>query len=115
MNELLTDVSPGTPSIPNGSGAAAILSTGIGTFIFAVIAFAGDKSAAFKAHLVFYKPTGPLSGVVAIGVAVWLASWVLLGFLWGKTNVSVRGICASAMVLLVLGLLLTFPPIVDLL
>ena len=32
----------------NGSGAAAILSAGIGTFALAVLAIAGDKSALLK-------------------------------------------------------------------
>ena len=36
--------SSNTPALTNGSGAAAILAAGIGSFALAVLAFAGDKS-----------------------------------------------------------------------
>jgi hypothetical protein len=48
MNESDRAVFAGTSSIPNGSGAAAILAAGFGSFILAVLALAGDKSALIK-------------------------------------------------------------------
>jgi hypothetical protein len=115
MSELQTDVSAISPSIPNGSAAAAILAAGIGIFVFAVTAFAGDKSPAIKSALIFYKPTGPLSGVAAIGVVCWILCWAVLEWCWGKKTVSGKSVCTASLVLLALSLLLTFPPIVDLL
>jgi hypothetical protein len=41
MNTSGHVISPNTPAMPNGSGAAAILSAGIGAFALAVLAFAG--------------------------------------------------------------------------
>jgi|SRR6185312_6504458 len=115
MSERNTDLSVASPAIPNGSAAAAVLASGIGILVFAVTAFAGDKSPAIKSALIFYKPTGPLSGVAAVGVVCWILCWVLLEWRWGKKTVSAKGICAAALVMLALGLLLTFPPMVDLL
>jgi hypothetical protein len=43
-------------TMPNS--AAAIFAAGVGTFTLAILACAGDKSAAVKSSLIFYKPTG---------------------------------------------------------
>ncbi|MGB0122943.1 MAG: hypothetical protein WA419_16505 [Silvibacterium sp.] len=107
-------VSAKTPAIPNGSGAAAILSAGIGTFALAVLAIAGDKSALLKSYLVFYKPTGPLSGVTTVAILIWLFTWGILDWRWRSRTVAMSRISAAALALLGLGLLLTFPPIADL-
>lgn len=106
---------PNTPSLTNGSGAAAILSAGIGSFVLAILAFAGDKSPFLKSSLVFYKPTGPLSGVTTTAILVWLFVWGILELRWRKKTVSLRRTNTIALVLLGLSLLLTFPPLVDLL
>ena len=64
--------------------------------------------------MVFYKPTGPLSGVTTCAIFAWLVAWALLHRRWSSRNVSVARIAAAAFILLFLGLLLTFPPIADL-
>jgi hypothetical protein len=46
-----------TSGLTNGSGSA-VLAAGIGSFALAVLACVGDRSAAVKFILVFYKPTG---------------------------------------------------------
>jgi len=100
-------------SMPNGSGAAAILAAGVGSFALAVLAIAGDKSASVKAWLVFYKPTGPLSGVTTLALIIWILTWGILEGRWRKRTVAART-SFIALALLGLSLLLTFPPIVDL-
>jgi predicted membrane channel-forming protein YqfA (hemolysin III family) len=107
-------VSPNTSALTNGSGAAAVLSAGTGSFALAVLAVAGDKSALVKSSLVFYKPTGPLSGVTTTAILIWLATWGVLEWRWRKKTVSLSRISFVAFVLLGLSFLLTFPPIVDL-
>jgi hypothetical protein len=97
----------------NGSGAAAILAAGIGSFALAVLAIAGDKLALIKSGLVFYKPTGPLSGVTTIAILIWLFTWVILEWRWRKKDVAAGRVGVLALVLLGLSLLLTFPPIAD--
>jgi hypothetical protein len=103
------------PTIPNGSGAAAMLAAAIGSFVLAIIAFAGDKSVSIKNSLNFYKPTGPLSGVTTVAIVVWFLAWVFLEWRWGKRTVAIRRINRVSLAMLVLSILLTFPPIVDLL
>ena len=99
---------------PNGSGAAAILSAGVGTFMVGVLAIAADKWAGLKNMMVFYKPTGPLSGVTTCAIAVWILMWVILEMRWRRRTVAVTRVTTAALVLLGLSLLLTFPPIADL-
>jgi hypothetical protein len=110
-----SDVHPdSSPARTNGSGAAAILSAGIGCFALAVLAVAVDKSAFLKTSLVFYKPTGPLSGVSTTAIFIWLLTWGILEWRWRKSTVAMGQINAAAITLLGLSLLLTFPPIADL-
>jgi len=106
--------SPQTSLLPNGSGAGAILSAGIGSFALATLAMAGDKLAAIKKILNFYKPTGPLSGVTTMAILVWLIAWGILEWRWRGRSVAVGPISAAALALLLLSLILTFPPVGDL-
>ena len=107
-------VSFNPPALTNGSGAAAILSAGIGCFALAVLAIAGDKSPLIKGSLAFYKPTGPLSGVTTVAILVWLFVWGILEWRWRKMTVAAARINAIALALLLLSLILTFPPVGDL-
>ncbi len=100
---------------PNGGGAAALLAAGIGSFMVAFFALLGDKSTVIKSLMNFYKPTGPLSGVTTCAILVWLVAWVILHRRWSHRMVTLGPICTAAYVLLGLSLLLTFPPIADLL
>jgi hypothetical protein len=114
MNMPNSDASPNAPALTNGSGAAAILAAGIGSFALAVLACAGNKLAAVKTSLIFYKPTGPLSGVTTTAILIWLVAWGILEWRWRNTTVGVGLISVLALALLCLSLLLTFPPVVDL-
>ena len=100
--------------VANGSGAAAILSAGIGSFAVALFAIAADKSAFIKDLFVFYKPTVALSGETTVAILLWLAVWAILNWRWRKRNVSLQRINVIALVLLGFSLLLTFPPVGDL-
>ena len=108
------DLQENATVIPNGSGAAAILAAGIGSFALAVFSVAGDTSALLKRFFNFYNPTGPLSGVTTGAVVVWLAVWLILEWRWRRHTVSLLSVSVVAFVLLGLSLLLTFPPIADL-
>ena len=100
---------------PNGGGAAALLAAGVGSLMVAVFAILADKIGTIKSMMNFYKPTGPLSGVTTMAIVVWLVVWAVLHQRWSRRMVSLGPICTTALVLLGLSLLLTFPPIADLL
>jgi hypothetical protein len=92
-----------------------MMAAAIGSFVLAIIAFAGDKSIPVKNSLNLYKPTGPLSGVTTFAIVVWFLVWGFLEWHWGKRAVAMSRINRVSLALLVLSILLTFPPIVDLL
>ena len=101
--------------IPNGPGAAAILAAGVGCGALGCLAFAGDASPAVGKLLNFYNPVGTLSGVTTVTIVVWLATWFVLGRLWGNKTIVLGAVNIVAFALLAIGLLLTFPPFMDLL
>lgn len=113
MNPSDTVSPPNRPALSNGSGSAAILSAGIGCFALSVLAIAADQSTPIKSALVFYKPTGPLSGVTTVAILLWLCTWAALEARWRKKTVALGRMNLIAFVLLVLSFLLTFPPIAD--
>lgn len=98
----------------NGSGAAALLATGIGVFFLAALSVIADHISAVKSSMIFYRPTGPLSGVSSLAILVWLVVWVVLDARWKRHTVALKSIVTVALVLLALSLLLTFPPVGDL-
>ena len=101
--------------LENGPAGAAILSAGIGCFAVGALAVAADGSKPLAKLLTFYAPTGPLSGVSTVAIVIWLSIWLVLARLWGAKIVAMRKVNVAAFVLLAIGLLLTFPPIGDLL
>lgn len=114
QTKIVSSAASGASTQTNGAGAAAILAAGIGSFLLAVFAIAGDNSAALKSFFIFSKPTGPLSGVTTSAVVLWLVVWAMLHARWRTRTVPLDRINAIAVALLLLSLLLTFPPVADL-
>jgi len=112
---MTTTETHATPAVrPNGSGAAAILSAGIGSFAVGLLAIVADQSSSLKSLFAFYKPTGSLSGVTTVAILIWLFAWGILEWRWRNKAVALGRIQAAALALLGVGLLLTFPPIAEL-
>jgi hypothetical protein len=107
--------SPSTDRMPNGSGAAAVLAAGIGSFMIGAFAILADKVEGLRKLMNIYRPTGPLSGVAAAAIVVWLIIWMSLEMRWKDRDVALARINTVAFLLLGLSVLLTFPPVVDLL
>ncbi len=102
-------------SLPNGPGAAAILSAGLGCFLLSVFAVLADASKPVAKFFTFYVPTGPLSGVTTTAIFLWLVLWLVLARMWRHRSVALAKINVAGFVFLLLGILLTFPPFADLL
>ncbi|MGB8480970.1 MAG: hypothetical protein WCE63_19365 [Acidobacteriaceae bacterium] len=106
---------PVEPGLPNGPGAAAILSAGIGCFLLSVFAVVADASKPVARFFTFYVPTGPLSGVTTTAIFLWLVTWMALARMWRHRTIALAKINVAAFAFLLLGILLTFPPFADLL
>ncbi len=114
MSAVNASTTANARDFPNGGGAAAVLAAGVGSFLVAVFALVGDKSSTIKSLMIFYKPTGPLSGVTTSAIIVWLVAWLIFHRRWQNRMVAMGRVRAAALILLILGVLLTFPPIADL-
>jgi hypothetical protein len=101
--------------LTSGPGAAAILAAGIGSLALGVFAFAGDAVHAIGQAFSIWPPSGPLSGVTTAAVIVWLISWFALNRVWAAREVNLMPVNVAAFAMLAAGLLLTFPPFVDML
>ncbi|MBM4141546.1 MAG: hypothetical protein FJ242_08740 [Nitrospira sp.] len=97
-------------NLTNGPVAAAILSAGIGSMVLGLFTTLAEAIDSVKKALVFYNPVGPLSGKTTLAVITWLVSWIILGSLWKNKQVSFSGISAASVILIILGLIGTFPP-----
>lgn len=99
----------------NGPAGAAILSAGAGCCALGILALVADASRPVSHWLTFYFPTGPLSGVSSIAILLWLAMWLVLAQRWKTKTVAIARINALAFALLLIGFLLTYPPLGNLL
>jgi hypothetical protein len=119
MNQTPPQDTPTTPQggelLSNGPAGAAIVSAGAGCAYLGILAVAADASKPLARLLTFYLPTGPLSGVSTVAILLWLGTWFILAKRWRKKTVAIAKVNATAFLLLVLGILLTFPPFGDLL
>lgn len=99
--------------LKNGAAAAAILAAGIGSFILGLVTTLAAMSEAVASGLNWYRPAGPLSGKTSLAVIVWLVAWVVFHTRWKDTQIPFNHIFIITLVLIGLGLLLTFPPIFE--
>ena len=99
--------------LTNGTGGAAILAAGIGALALGVFAFAGDAVHWIGRAFSIWPPSGALSGVTTAAIAVWLGSWYWLARRWRGRTVALAWVNSAAFVMLLTGLLLTFPPFMD--
>jgi hypothetical protein len=108
----VSDTAGGT--IANGPGAAAILAAGIGSAALGVFALSNDAIPAVNHFFTFYHPTGGLSGITTCAVIVWLVAWFILSRAWSGQTVAMAKVNLASFALLAVGVLLTFPPVMDL-
>ncbi len=100
-------------SVKNGPAAAALLAGGIATVVYGIIIILSEGIPAIGTALNWYNPAGPLSGKTSLAVILWLILWAILGNQWKDKDVDFQRTSTAALVLLVIGLLLTIPPVFD--
>jgi hypothetical protein len=100
------------PGKPNGPVAAALLAGGIGNAVLGVVTFANQvkPASAFSQWLVWYKPVGALAGKSSLAILAFLLAWMVLGLLWRQRELRFGRIAILSFILLLVGLIGTFPP-----
>lgn len=98
---------------PSGPGAAIVLSAGIGSAVYGLAVVGASASPSIQQALNWWAPGGPLVGKTSVGVIAWLASWLVLHLLWRRKELPFGKVWAVALTLIVLGFVLTFPPVFE--
>jgi hypothetical protein len=99
---------------PNGPVAAVLLAGGIGAATLGVVTTLAEASGSFAQSLAWIPAVGPLTGKTLVSVIVFFTAWLVLHFLFRGKEVNFNQIVTISMVLLVIGLLGTFPPFFEL-
>jgi len=94
--------------------AVALLAGGIGSAVLGLMTILAEASASVKTALTWSTPVGALSGKTGWAVIAFFVSWLVLQVIFRGKNVNFARFTTVALVLLVFGLLATFPPIFDL-
>jgi hypothetical protein len=100
----IADVEP-----PSGPAAALILAGGIAVLCMGIVTTLGEASTGIADALTWDDGVGPLSGKTLITVIVFAAAWAILTAVWRRSNPSLRTITIVSVLLIVLGLIGTFP------
>ena len=98
----------------NGPAAAALLAAGIGSLALGLFVILAEASKSVNNAFNFYNPVGPLSGKTTVAIVIWILSWMILHSSWKNKQVGFTGVFTVSLILIVLGLLGTFPPFFDL-
>lgn len=98
----------------NGPALAAIVAAGLGVLVLGLCTLLAEVSKATNDALNWWPPAGPLVGKTGVAVIAWLVTWAAFHLAWRRREVSFRTWWAVALGLILIGFLLTFPPIFQL-
>jgi hypothetical protein len=105
-----SDLERGTARI-EGAPAAGLIAAGIGAVVLGFFVTLAEASPGAKDWLQWNDRVGPLSGKTILAAIAYVASFVVLGVWWRQKTFALRTILLAAGILVLLGLLFTFPPI----
>lgn len=95
--------------VTNGAACAAYLGAGIGAFAMGLFVILNEIGAFTAPSL--YAPAGGVTGRTTFAVVVWLIAWGVLHRRWKERQVEAMRVHAITLVLVLLGIVLTFPPV----
>jgi hypothetical protein len=88
-----------------------MIASGIGSLVLGIAIVLAEVNADIKTFLTWSSGVGPLSGKTGVAVVAFVVSWVVLHYAFQRKAISLTASFVVTLVLLVLGLLLTFPPV----
>ncbi len=94
--------------LPNGAAMAAFLAAGFGAFAVGFFVLLNEMGI-FTAPTL-YGPAGGVSGRTTFAVVAWLVAWGVLHARWKEREVTAGRVWLATAVLILLGVLATFPP-----
>ena len=99
------------PTRIDGPPAAGLIAAGIGAAVLGLFVTWAEASTGMKDFLQWNDRVGPLSGKTVLAAIAYFGSFVVLGLWWRRKTFALRSILVATVILVVLGLIFTFPPI----
>ncbi|MBN8621292.1 MAG: hypothetical protein J0L63_20430 [Anaerolineae bacterium] len=90
---------------------ASMIASGIGSLVLGIAIVLAEVNADIKTFLTWNTGVGPLSGKTGVSIIAFVISWVILHYAFQRKAISLTTSFVVTLVLVVLGLLLTFPPV----
>jgi hypothetical protein len=97
------------PDKPFGPVAAVFLAAGFGSLVLGILTTWAEASESFAAKLNWHDPVGPLSGKTIVSAGAFFLAWAILAVVWRGKDPSPRVVYVVTGVMVVLGMLGTFP------
>jgi len=91
--------------------SAAFIASGIGSIVLGLTIVGAEVNANIKSFLTFIGAVGPLSGKTTLAVIGFVVSWIILHFVFRNRPMKLATGFIITVILLVVGLLLSFPPV----
>lgn len=99
------------PTRIDGPPAAGLIAAGIGAAVLGLFVTWAEASTGMKDFLQWNDRVGPLSGKTVLAAIAYFGSFLVLGLWWRGRTFALRSILVATVILVLLGLLFTFPPI----
>ena len=99
---------------PDGPAAAALIATGIGALVLALMVIVAEANEGFKESIAYSDRVGPLAGKTIWAVVAFAVSWIGLGAAFRGRHIDLRKAAIVAGALLALALVGTFSPFFEL-
>jgi hypothetical protein len=109
MATVFRPQSPVLAATTNGAAMAAVLGSGVGAF--AIAGFVLLDEAGLFAAPTLYGPAGGVTGRTTFAAIVWLLAWGVLHTRWKSREIAPGPVFTSTVVLVVVALVGTFPPV----
>lgn len=106
---MTTDTRNDPKPLASRPAAAAMIAAGIGALMLGILTTGAAISEGLKDALNFWPPSGSLTGKTIIALISWLISWGALSTSWIDEDYDLRKALLITLVLLALGVILTFP------
>jgi hypothetical protein len=90
--------------------AAALLATGLGSLVLAILVVIAEASESFANSLAYNERVGPLSGKVIWAVVAYVASWLVLWGILRRRDFPLATAAVACAILVGLALIGTFSP-----
>ena len=108
---MATTTSKQTNAVPTGAAAAAMISSAIGVFFIGFFTTMTGIIPGLGDFLNWWDPAGNLTGKTGLSIIIWLISWAVMNNKWKNTEYDLGKAFKITLILIGLGVLLTFPPI----